>query len=136
MPLIHHLQLLVCALGSIAEAFHDIHPHTSLMTRNSPSFVLARAFFEASQKRIGLLMRGSGVLEAQCFFYSGVYLMTIQKPMDAWRHFVQAAAVSQGFDFLRISEKSFPVEILLDDDMQRDRVSQESIYWTCFKSEL
>lgn len=103
------------------------------MTRNSPSFGLAKVFFEASQKRIGLLMRGSGVLEAQCFFYSGVYLMTIQQPMDAWRHFVQAAAISQGFDFLR---RSLTADMLVGDGMQRERASQESIYWTCFKSEL
>lgn len=106
------------------------------MTRNLPSFALARAFFDASQKRIGLLLRGSGVLEAQCFFYSGVYLMTIQQPMDAWRLFVQAAAISQGFDFLRRSDRSTAAEMLLDEDMQRERASQESIYWTCFKSEL
>ncbi|KAH8693734.1 hypothetical protein BGW36DRAFT_383597 [Talaromyces proteolyticus] len=127
------LVLLVCALGSIAEAFHDVHGHTSLMTRNSPSFTLARVFFEASQKRIGLLLRGSGVLEAQCFFYSGVYLMTIQQPMDAWKHFVQAAAISQGFDF---PKKPFMAELLTDEDLRRERAAQESIYWTCFKSEL
>ncbi|EED15193.1 conserved hypothetical protein [Talaromyces stipitatus ATCC 10500] len=127
------LVLLVCALGSIAEAFHDVHPHTSLMTRNLPSFGLAKVFFEASQKRIGLLMRGSGVLEAQCFFYSGVYLMTIQQPMDAWRHFVQAAAISQGFDFLK---RSLTTDMLLANGMHRERASQECIYWTCFKSEL
>lgn len=81
-------------------------------------------------------MRGSGVLEAQCFFYSGVYLMTTQQPMDAWRHFVQAAAVSQGFDFLRRSERSFTTELMISDNLHRDRAFQESIYWTCFKSEL
>uniref|UniRef100_A0A093V1K4 Oleate-activated transcription factor 1 n=1 Tax=Talaromyces marneffei PM1 TaxID=1077442 RepID=A0A093V1K4_TALMA len=116
------LVLLVCALGSITEAFHDLHPHTSLMARNSPSFGLAKVFFEASQKRIGLLMRGSGVLEAQCFFYSGVYLMTIQQPMDAWRHFVQAAAISQGFDFLR---RSLTADMLIGDGMQRNELHKK-----------
>jgi hypothetical protein len=120
-------------LGSIAEVFHDIHGSTSLLTRNSPSFALASAFFEASQKRIGLLLRGGGVLGAQCFFYSGVYLMTIQQPMDAWRHFVQAAAISQGFDFPR---KPFTAGMMANEDARRERVSQESMYWTCFKSEL
>ncbi|KAL1965915.1 hypothetical protein VTN77DRAFT_5048 [Rasamsonia byssochlamydoides] len=127
------LVLLVCALGSIAEAFHDRHESTSIVARSSPSFTLARAFFEASQKRIGLLLRGGGVLEAQCFFYSGVYLMTIQQPMDAWRHFVQAAAISQGFDFPR---KPLSPEIMANAEARRERASQESMYWTCFKSEL
>ncbi|KAL1985199.1 hypothetical protein VTN96DRAFT_8115 [Rasamsonia emersonii] len=127
------LVLLVCALGSIAEAFHDKHESTSIVARSSPSFALARAFFEASQKRIGLLLRGGGVLEAQCFFYSGVYLMTIMQPMDAWRHFVQAAAISQGFDFPR---KPLSPEIMASPEAKRERASQESMYWTCFKSEL
>lgn len=126
-------QLLLCALGSIAEAFHDVHEPTSLLARNSPSFALARTLFEASQKRIGLLLRGGGVLEAQCFFYSGVYLMTIQQPMDAWRHFVQAAAISQGFDFPR---KQFTPDIMASEEARRHQASQESMYWTCFKSEL
>lgn len=127
------LVLLICALGSIAESFNDRHGSTSIHSRASPNFTLARAFFEAAQKRIGLLLRGGGTIEAQCFFYSGVYLMTLQQPMDAWRHFVQAGAISQGFDFPR---KSLEPEALSTSDSRRERAAQESMYWTCFKSEL
>ncbi|KAL1974323.1 hypothetical protein VTN31DRAFT_4527 [Thermomyces dupontii] len=127
------LVLLLCALGSIAEAFHDKHESTSLIARSSPSFALARAFFEAAQKRIGLLLRGGGVLEAQCFFYCGVYLMTIMRPMEAWRYFVQAAAITQGFDFPR---KTMTPEMMADLNARKQWAQQESMYWTCFKSEL
>ena len=121
-------------MGSIAESFNDRHGSTSIHSRASPSFTLARSFFDAAQKRMGLLLRGGGTIEAQCFFYSGVYLMALQQPMDAWRHFVQAAAISQGFDFPRKSLES--PETVVNHDMRRERAAEESMYWTCFKSEL
>ncbi|KAI9930957.1 hypothetical protein ASPWEDRAFT_178829 [Aspergillus wentii DTO 134E9] len=127
------LVLLVCALGSIAEAFHSQHQSNSMFSRNSSSFIMARSYFEASQKRIGLLLSRNGILEAQCFFYSGVYLMTLQQPMAAWRFFVQAAAISQGFDFPRKYQQSENKGLT---GARHDRVSQESVYWTCLKSEL
>jgi hypothetical protein len=59
--------------------------------------------------------------------------MTIQQPMDAWRYFVQAAAISQGFDFPR---KPLSAEAMANAESRRERASQESMYWTCLKSEL
>ncbi|OJJ44613.1 hypothetical protein ASPZODRAFT_698914 [Penicilliopsis zonata CBS 506.65] len=126
------LVLLVCALGSTAEAFHAQHLSESISARNSPSFVIAKSYFTAAQKRIGSLLSHSGVLETQCFFYAGVYLMTLQQPMAAWKFFVQAAATSQGFGFPRRT----PQPELVSPAARRDRVSQESLYWTCLKSEL
>lgn len=127
------MQLLICALGSIAEAFHMQHEAKSIIARNSHNFVIARSYFNASQNRIGSLLMRHGVLEAQCFFYSGVYLMTLQQPMAAWRFFVQAAATSQAFDYPR---RSLSTNDLTSPSVNHDRVAQESVYWTCLKSEL
>ncbi len=75
-----------------------------------------------------MLLCRSGVIDAQCFFLGGVYLMTTLRPVEAWKMFVQALACCQGFsmdqpraDGARFDEGSNP----------RGR-----IYWTCFKSEL
>ncbi|KAJ9241433.1 transcriptional regulator family: Fungal Specific TF [Paecilomyces variotii] len=127
------LVLLLCALGSIAEAFQGRYEAKSILARTSPAFVLANSYFEAAEKRMGCLMHKGGVLEAQCFFYAGVYLMTLQQPMKAWRFFVQAAATSQGFDFPR---KPLSPEAMTSPEARRERASQESMYWTCLKSEL
>lgn len=134
LRLTSELQLLICALGSIAEAFHMQHEGESIVARHSPKFVIARSYFDASQKRIGSLLMKHGVLEAQCFFYAGVYLMTLQQPMAAWRFFVQAAATSQAFDYPRRPLSS--IDDLTSPSVNHDRVAQESVYWTCLKSEL
>lgn len=82
----------------------------------------------AAQKRMGMLLCRSSVIDAQCFFLAGAYLMTTMRPVEAWRMFVQALACCQGFsidqqdtDGLNLEEESNP---------------KRRIYWTCFKSEL
>jgi hypothetical protein len=127
------LQLLLCALGAIAEVFHGKHESKSIIARHSQSFAMAMSYFRTAQQIFGLLLHADGVLEAQCFFYSGVYLMTLQRPMEAWRHFVQAAAISQGFDF---PKKPMEPEAMANPEARSARASQESMYWTCLKSEL
>lgn len=77
---------------------------------------------------MGVLLCKSSVVEAQCFFLAGVYLMATLRPLEAWKMFVQALTCCQSF----VSDQP------ADDLEARERESrlQESIYWTCFKSEL
>lgn len=122
------LTLLVCALGACATPFGDstdIYP-------GSTAYVQSESYFKAAQKRLGLCMASPGIIEAQCLFLAGVYLMHVFKPFDAWRFFSQALACCQGFDFLTraASERAdanqnhadFPAE-------------QQAIYWSAWKSE-
>lgn len=76
---------------------------------------------------MGMLLCRSGVIEAQCFFLAGVYLMSTLRPIEAWKMFVQALACCQGFHNYQPTL-----------DVHHDGVHQleQSIYWTCFKSEL
>jgi len=75
-----------------------------------------------------MLLCGSSVIEAQCFFLAGVYLMATLRPFKAWKMFVQALACCQGFcSPPRASDNTLP---------EQERHLQESVYWTCFKSEL
>jgi hypothetical protein len=105
--------------------------------RDSEDYQLAEAWFAASQKRIGtLLSHGGGILEAQCFFFSAVYLMHTFRPFSAWPLFLQAIACCQMFQcFSKSNEVSlFPPQDFLEDGAGWR--SEESMYWTCFKSEL
>jgi hypothetical protein len=127
LPLTHAVKLLIYAHGSIAGPFDATQGATSSAFRQSPGFKQAESFFFAAQKRMGLLLCRSGVVEAQCFFLAGVYLMSTIRPIEAWKMFVQALACCQGF----YSEKR-----VLDSSNESEQRLQESIYWTCFKSEL
>ena len=74
-----------------------------------------------------MLLCRSGVIEAQCFFLAGVYLMSIMRPIEGWKMFVQALACCHGFHNYRRPQ-----------DVQHEGAQhlEQSIYWTCFKSEL
>ena len=122
------LLLLIYAHGALVES---AQPTASAMdasdARKQPYFRQAESYFLAAQRRLGLLLCRSGVIEAQCFFLAGVYLMTCIRPLEAWKMFVQALACCQSF----YSGKSLPSA-----ESEPDRRLKESIYWTCFKSEL
>lgn len=121
-------QLLIYALATISGPYSKVVcASSSSEFRRSEAFLRAEAYFLAAQKRMGLLLCSSGVIEVQCLFFGGVYLMMTLRPLEAWRVFVQALACSEGLcgswgtHSSRAEEKSS---------------LQESIYWTCFKSEL
>ena len=76
---------------------------------------------------MGMLLCGSGVIEAQCFFLAGVYLMATLRPIEAWKMFVQALACCQAFS---------PHLTIQDARTEEESRMEQSIYWTCFKSEL
>jgi hypothetical protein len=131
-------KLLLCALGSVSEDFPSRDPTKPPQScKDSEGYQLAEAWFGASQKRIGtLLSHGGGILEAQCFFFSAVYLMHTFRPFSAWPLFLQALACCQTFHcFSELSaEVLFPPHQFLEDGPGWR--SEESVYWTCFKSEL
>ena len=102
--------------------FYPDYNDTADISGQSKEFKEGEAFFFAAQKRMGILLCNSGVVEAQCFFLAGVYLMATFRPIEAWRMFVQALACCRGFDTHGCDEIGHRL--------------QESIYWTCFKSEL
>jgi Fungal Zn(2)-Cys(6) binuclear cluster domain len=120
------LVLIIYALGTIASSFGASSSTPTNLGR-------ATSYFNASQKRIGTLLGNGGTLEAQCFFFSGVYLMSALQPIKAWRHFVQALACCQEFEFAK--QTSSP-EASSTYTNSRGPTAEESVYWACWKSEL
>jgi hypothetical protein len=118
---------LVYAIGSLSSLDETTPSENSSSSRQLPAFQQAEAFFYAAQKRMGILLCKSGILEAQCFFLAGVYLMTTFRIVEAWKVFVQALACCQG-----LPNPEFINEVQYENEKQL----QQSIYWTCFKSEL
>ncbi|KAL5343416.1 hypothetical protein BJX70DRAFT_393981 [Aspergillus crustosus] len=121
------LLLLIFALGTISGSSSITNSNTSSEFRQQEDFRKAEEYFSAAQKRLGALLCKSGVVEAQAFFYAGVYLMATLRPLGAWRMFVQALACCEPF-------KSHQSHVIAHG--QEEDKMQKSIYWTCFKSEL
>lgn len=114
------LTLLVCALGSIADP-------------DAADFSAGRSYFAAAQKRIGMLLEAEGLIEAQCYFLVGVFLMCMMQPATAWRLFNQALACCQHDPF---ATKSYEINRETAVPHMQSSHINERIYWTCWKSEV
>lgn len=123
------LALLVCALGTLATPLGP-SPGT---TPGTAAHSNAHSYFLAAQKRLGPCLVEGGLIQAQCLFLAGVYLMTIFKPVEAWRMFSQALACCQNFGFLNDGESG---EYGINGtSWSETMVSEQAIYWSAWKSE-
>lgn len=129
------VSLLVCALGSIAKPFG---PDYEPVLPGTEAYASAMAFFQAAQKRLGLLLCSDETLvAAQCFFLSGVFMMCTFQETKAWRYFMQALAHCQQLRFLSPkSQRQYHASIHNDDGESHDFDSlHQAIYWSAWKSE-
>ncbi|CZR65076.1 uncharacterized protein PAC_14976 [Phialocephala subalpina] len=118
------LALLVCANGALARPL--LSPSVSTDEFNSS---IPNALFTTSLKRLGPTLGSAGVVQAQCLFLAGVFLMSTLRPFDAWRMFLQSLAICQSFTYC---DQPDP----LGDGRSRSTVEAEgSIYWSAWKSE-
>jgi Fungal Zn(2)-Cys(6) binuclear cluster domain len=122
------LALLVCALGSIASSLDASEP----LQGSFQPMVVANSYFSAAQRRIGTISGAGGVLEAHCYFYSGVYLMTTLQPLRAWRCFTQALACCQDF----VCANTCYTDASTGPSSPKGGLpAEEYVYWSCWKSE-
>ncbi|KAF3062993.1 hypothetical protein CFAM422_010508 [Trichoderma lentiforme] len=121
------LVLLVWALGAISTPFQQ--PPQPCDREN---LELGAALYGAATKRLGIVFAESGILSAQCFFYAGVYLMSMFQPVSAWRHFLQALAYCQEFDFA-IEASQNPQTLTSPPETSP---TEQRLYWSCWKSEV
>lgn len=117
------LALLVCANGAIARPFSS-----PSLSKEDLGASIGKALFIAAQKRMGSILESAGIIQAQCLFLAGVYMMTSLRPFDAWRLFLQGLAICQSFTFIRRR----PTSATTGDG---GNPAEESIYWSCWKSE-
>jgi hypothetical protein len=144
------VQLLVCAVGAISRPMKDV----AVDGGPSASDRLAQAdvYFQASQRRMGMLLHENSLLATQCSFLTGVYLMSTMRILAAWKSFAQASTQLQGYlmstgrtEQRSVSGRSsFPIHWYKSHHVSRIdnhpdqsvRAVEESLYWSCLKSEL
>lgn len=127
------LSLIICALGCVSGPFAPSHD----MAPGSRAYIDSQVFFQAAQKRIGVLLSSPDIVGAQCLFLSGVYMMTVFQPVFAWRFFSQALAACQHFPFLtRAQNMSSAVDFSAESmEMGRRDTNEQAVYWSAWKSE-
>ncbi|KFA63722.1 hypothetical protein S40285_07120 [Stachybotrys chlorohalonatus IBT 40285] len=128
------LALLILALGRIARPLGpslDTGPGTQ-------GFVEARTLFNAAQKRIGAVLCQTDIIGAQCLFLSGVYMMCVFRPFQAWRFFSDALAACQILPFLQKAHKvsySEAESSAEPEALGTCETQAQAIYWSSWKSE-
>ncbi|OAQ62968.1 C6 zinc finger domain-containing protein [Pochonia chlamydosporia 170] len=127
------LAMIICALGCIATPFGP-SPETRI---GSQAYADSQVFFQAAQKRIGILLVRSDIVGAQCLFLSGVYMMMVFQPIYAWRFFSQALAACQHFPFLAKAQDMSTESALSPGsvEMGRQDTQEQAVYWSAWKSE-
>ncbi|KFY90218.1 hypothetical protein V500_05231 [Pseudogymnoascus sp. VKM F-4518 (FW-2643)] len=138
------LVLLACALGSVSFSFESSIANQTEMSSARPTptststykkeLRQAESCYVLACRRLGLLKHT--ILGAQCYFYSAVYLMYTFSPLQAWNHFCQASTFYQ-LSFRKISKMSETPRLQgsLDGLSLTHRRLEQSLYWSCFKSE-
>ena len=121
------LVLVICALGSLASSFD-----TDFGSSDLQMAAVAASYFDAAQRRLGMMIGSGGVLEAQCFFYSGVYMMSKLEPLRAWRFFCQALACCQDFACADPLYQNQQCSVRTAQSLP----AEECVYWSCWKSDL
>jgi hypothetical protein len=139
----------VCAISTISTSITDVscdrvpYPSADRMSAGE-------AYFQASQRRIGVMYLENALVTTQCSFLTGVYLMSTMRIMAAWKAFAQAGTQCLGY---LISRGRFctpaagtdgslppvpPVNDLQEDSLAQRKLQaiEECLYWSCLKSEL
>jgi hypothetical protein len=116
-------------------------------SKNKKILSIADSYFSASQRRIGMLYHENTLIAAQCSFLTAVYLMMTMQILAFWKFIVQAGSAclawstSQG----RMSRTGHPgaTESFENDNkswqggwMAKGHHSEESLYWSCLKTEM
>ncbi|KAK8875110.1 c6 zinc finger domain-containing [Apiospora arundinis] len=124
------LTMLICALGCISTPLgpsHEVAPGTQ-------AYRDGEGFFNAAQKRMGPLFLQPSIIGTQCLFLSGVYLMSVFRPRQAWRYFCQALAACQDLSFLARNNNS-QINTPTAAEISADEVHEQAVYWSAWKSE-
>ncbi|RDL36805.1 uncharacterized protein BP5553_06157 [Venustampulla echinocandica] len=140
------LILLVCAISVISNSLEqELEPGVS---KSDERLKMAEAYFQASQRRIGMLHHENSILAGQCTFLTGVYLCSTNQIISGWKAFVHAS--NQCLALLRSNGRLQPKESLFgkrdeqmdshanigSQDVASQRYVEESLYWGCLKSEI
>ncbi|OKP12151.1 hypothetical protein PENSUB_2311 [Penicillium subrubescens] len=138
--------LLVLAISSISISLTDHAPAGQVMVpRDAPEFRSADLYFQGAQHHMGALYCENSLISVQCAFMSGVYLMYTMRIMAAWKAFVQASTQCLGyfacrrrlgFSYEPNAESGNGAFENGEDTSANMRALEDSLYWSCLKSEI
>ncbi|SPO07367.1 uncharacterized protein DNG_10061 [Cephalotrichum gorgonifer] len=134
------LMLLICSVSVLSAIDKDKDRGYS---KRPDRLARAERYFQASQRRIGMVYHEHSLLAVQCSFLSAVYLMTTFRILAAWKAFAQAG--TQFMAWLAVRGRIEPHHFGIGPGLVSENHTpagspmqhvEESLYWSCLKSEL
>ncbi|KAI6781310.1 fungal transcriptional regulatory protein [Emericellopsis cladophorae] len=124
------LVLMACALGAVTRPFGTTVQAESSAKLYAKELQQGDSYFTLACRRLGSLRYS--ILGAQCYFFAGVYLMYTLRVLHSYHYFLQASTYTQFC--LRTSHglSDTFAEVITSTDGRR---IEQSLYWSCFKSE-
>lgn len=116
-----------------------------MVPRDAPEFRSGDLYFQGAQHQMGALYCENSLISVQCAFLSGVYLMYTMRIMAAWKAFVQASTQCLGyfasrrrlgFSYDSHAESGNRAFENGDNTSANMRALEDSLYWSCLKSEM
>ncbi|OAA66459.1 c6 zinc finger domain containing protein [Niveomyces insectorum RCEF 264] len=83
------LILLVCAVSSVSTSLDE--EQEPGLSKSAEQLTRAEAYFQAAQRRIGMVYHETSILAGQCAFMTGVYLCSTYQIVAGWKAFVHAS---------------------------------------------
>ena len=106
------------------------YTYESLEDYTTPSipaeqYLRAREYFDAAQKRLGLVLGSATVKGAQCFFLAAGYYITIFRPLAAWRSLNVASGMC----------KHVLLKVRGANGVGQEDNTLKKLFWSCVKTE-
>ncbi|KAI5780042.1 hypothetical protein EDC01DRAFT_730818 [Geopyxis carbonaria] len=93
---------------------------------NEHNLEMARAYWAAAEKRLGLSMMEDGIVGVQIQLLAGMYHMYNMQPLPAWKMFNSACVSFQGF--ICTANENGPLD-------PREESLKQRLYWSALKCE-
>ncbi|OTA68009.1 hypothetical protein K449DRAFT_324441 [Hypoxylon sp. EC38] len=132
------LVLLACALACLTKPYdpaqarsvgdnRDDH-HSSPSSPDETTEANGEAFFNAAQRRLGLLP--NTLIAIQCTYFAGLYEKFVIRPLDAWHRLQSACVRFQALLYAKALSSNTGGR-----EEQRARHIEQRLYWSCVKAE-
>ncbi|KAI0376031.1 hypothetical protein F5Y04DRAFT_274053 [Hypomontagnella monticulosa] len=132
------LVLLACALACLTNPYNPTQVqntiesgsdlHDSEISADGGAEANAEAFFNAAQRRLGLLP--NSLIAIQCAYFAGLYEKFAIRPLDAWNRLQGACVRFQALLYAKALSSN-----TAGHEEQRARHIEQRLYWSCVKAE-
>ncbi|OBT96756.2 hypothetical protein VE01_04224 [Pseudogymnoascus verrucosus] len=121
---------MVCALGAISEEYTHAYTPDRISGSCLPHDE-AFKYWDIAMKRLGFVIGQNNIESVQCLCLTGIWYMCNMQPLQGWKYFALASNTWYSMTNSRLAFMATDNEYGQEQSLTRE----QSLYFTCFKSE-